>query len=103
MRDSILAGKLAAQWSCADNLILHGRRVHILETSLTLVAILKHASAAHEGVQKTLHRLCADFHVSCDRRLVAYLVRTCSIYQRNKTETLHPAVLLESLMVPSST
>lgn len=79
MPDNILEGELAAPWSCVDNLILHGRRIHVLETSPTLVAILKYAHMTHEGVQKTLQCLRADFHVSGDRRLMIWCILISSV------------------------
>ena len=57
--------------------------------------------AGHEGVQKTLHRLRTDFYIPGDRALVQDWVRRCSTCQRNKTETLQPAGLLQPLEVPS--
>lgn len=58
-------------------------------------------TAAREGTQKTLHHLRASFSVDHDRRLVADFVRTCMTCQRNKTEALQPAGLLQPLPVPS--
>jgi hypothetical protein len=58
-------------------------------------------SAGHEGIQKTLHRLRADFYIPRDRALVQDWVRSCATCQRNKTETLQPAGLLQPLEVPS--
>jgi hypothetical protein len=54
----------------------------------------------HEGVQKTLQRLRASFTLG-DNRFVQDFVRSCSVCQRNKTEHLHPAGLLQPLTVPS--
>jgi len=51
--------------------------------------------------KKTLHRLCREFVVDHDRRLVKEFVRSCFTCQRNKTEHLHPAGLLQPLEVPS--
>jgi hypothetical protein len=34
-------------------------------------------SAGHEGVQKTLHRVRADFYIPRDRALMQDWVRTC--------------------------
>ena len=51
-------------------------------------------TAGHEGVQKTLQRLRADFALDHDRRTVSDFVRACSTCQRNKTESLQPAGLL---------
>jgi len=39
--------------------------------------------------------------VEHDRRVVGDFVRSCAVCQRNKTETLHPAGLLQPLPVPS--
>ena len=58
-------------------------------------------SAGHEGVQKTLHRLRADFYIPGDRALVRDWVRSCVTFQRNKMETLRPAGMRQPLEVPS--
>ena len=58
-------------------------------------------STGHEGVQKTLHRLRADFYIPGDRALVRDWVRSCVTCHRNKTETLQPAGLLQPLEVSS--
>jgi hypothetical protein len=64
------------------------------------VVTLAH-SAGHEGVQKTLVRLRADFYILGDRQLVLDFVRSCDVCQRNKTPTTQPAGLLQPLDVPS--
>lgn len=58
--------------------------------------------AAHERIQETLHRLIDTFHIPGECALVQELVNSCKIYQWNKTKTLHPAGLLQPLMVASS-
>ena len=58
-------------------------------------------SAGHEGVQKTLHRLHADFYIPGDRARVRDWVRSCVRCQRNKTETLRPVGMLQPLEVPT--
>jgi len=55
---------------------------------------------AHEGIQKTLHRLRRDFIVDHDRTVVRDFVWSCAVCQQNKTESLHPAGLLQPLPVP---
>lgn len=71
-------------------------------TSAVLPDILQLAhTTGHEGVQKTLQRLCATFYLDHDRRTVSDFVRACSTCQRNKTEALHPAGLLQPLPVLS--
>jgi hypothetical protein len=68
-------------------------------THLQTVLQLAH-TAEHEGIQKTLQRLWRDFIIDHDRNAVGDFVRSCSTFQRNKTETLHPAGLLQPLDVP---
>lgn len=58
-------------------------------------------TVGHEGVQKTLHRLCADFHVPQDHKLVQELVRAYEVCQHNKSKQLHLAGLLQPLGVLS--
>jgi hypothetical protein len=48
----------------------------------------------HEGVQKTLTRLCSSFFTPGDNKLVWDFIHGCSVYQRNKTEHLHLVGLL---------
>jgi hypothetical protein len=82
--------------------LLHGSRVYVPNHGdLRHQAILLAHSAGHEGIQKTLHRLCVEFYVPGDRTLVADWVRMCTTCQQNKTETLQPAGLLQPLQVPS--
>lgn len=64
-------------------------------------ALLLTHSAGHEGIQKTLHRLRADFYIPRDRFLVADWVRSYITCQRNKTLTLLSAGLLQPLEVSS--
>lgn len=56
----------------------------------------------YEGVQKTLVRLRTSFYYPHASRLVRDFIKGCLVYQRNKTEHLHPAGLLQPLDVPSS-
>lgn len=58
-------------------------------------------TVGHEGIQKTLQRLRADFFVEHDRQCVREFVCACTTCQCNKTESLHPAGLLQPLDVPS--
>jgi hypothetical protein len=56
----------------------------------------------HEGAQKTLVRLRASFYNPHASRKVREFVKSCTTGQRNKTEHLHPAGLLQPLDVPHS-
>lgn len=55
----------------------------------------------HEGSEKTLHHVRAAFYNPHARRMVREFVRSCTMCQKNKTEHLHPAGLLQPLSVPS--
>jgi len=95
------AGELAAPWRADAGLLLHGRRIFVPDVGDLRHQVLQLAHAAgHEGVQKTLHRLRADFYIPGDRSLVQDWVRTCATCQRNKTEAFQPAGLLQPLEVP---
>jgi hypothetical protein len=52
--------------------------------------------------QSILHRLRFDFLLPGARATVHDFVSACSTYQRNKTEHLHPARLLQPLEVPTT-
>jgi hypothetical protein len=102
LRQQLEAGELEAPWRLAEGLLLHGRRIFVPDhDDLRHQVLLLAHSSGHEGVQKTLHRLRADFYIPGDRALVQDWVRSCEICQRNKTETLRPAGMLQPLEVPS--
>ncbi|KAK1644330.1 hypothetical protein QYE76_062135 [Lolium multiflorum] len=102
LRQRLDAGELAAPWHLADGLLLHGRRIFVPDQDdLRQQALCLAHSAGHEGVQKTLKRLRDDFYIPGDGALVRDLVGSCVTCQRNKTETLRPAGLLQPLDVPS--
>ena len=98
-----LAARTApAGWQLVDGLLYNGK-VFVPEDSSLWPQLLRAAhEAGHEGVQKTLHRLRASFYSSAAQRLVRDFVRGCAVCQRNKTEHLHPAGLLQPLPVPSN-
>ena len=96
------AGAHGASWTVHEGLILHNGRVFVPASSPLLDDVLQLTHiGAHEGIQKTLWWLRTEFYVEHDRRVVGDFVRSCSMCQRNKTETLHPAGLLQPLPVPS--
>ena len=84
-----------------QGLILKGTRVYIPPQCTSLQAVLQMShTSAHDGTQKTLQRLRRDFIIDHDRAVVRDFVRSCTTCQRNKTEALHPAGLLQPLDVP---
>uniref|UniRef100_A0A8I6WK04 Uncharacterized protein n=1 Tax=Hordeum vulgare subsp. vulgare TaxID=112509 RepID=A0A8I6WK04_HORVV len=102
LRQRLDAGELDAPWRLDEGLLLHGRRIFVPDHGDLRHQVLTLAhSAGHEGVQKTLHRLRADFYIPGDGAMVRDWVRSCVTCQRNKTETLRPAGLLQLLDVPS--
>jgi hypothetical protein len=83
------AGTLQGPCRLEEGLLLHGRRLYVPDHGDLRHQVLQFAhSVGHEGMQKTLHRLCADFYIPDDRVLVQDWVRSCSTCQRNKTKTL---------------
>jgi len=102
LRQAILDGQHDDTWRIQEGLILHRGKLHVSSSSNLVPVILELAhTSGHEGIQKTLHQLRNDFSVDRDRHLVHDYVRTCAVCQRNKTEALHPAGLLQPLPVPS--
>jgi hypothetical protein len=71
LRGCLDADELGAPWRLDDGLLLHGRRLFVPDHGDLRHQVLSLAhSAGHEGVQKTLHRLCADFYIPGDGALV---------------------------------
>lgn len=58
-------------------------------------------TSGREGIQRTLHRHCADFHVPGDKALGQAFVGNCAVCQQNKTSHLLPANHLQPLPVPA--
>lgn len=101
-KEMIANGTTSAAWTVVDRLVLHKGRVFVPSSSALWPQLLATAhGAGHEGAQKT-PRLRASFFNPKATRLVRDYVKSCSICQRNKTEHLHPAGLLQPLEVPSS-
>jgi transposase InsO family protein len=100
LHDNVTAIR-GSPWHSEHGLILKGNRVYVPPNSASLPAVLMSHTSAHEGTQKTLQRLRRDFIIDTDRTVVRNFVRSCTTCQRNKTETLHPAGLLQPLEVPT--
>lgn len=72
-------------WSSVDGLLLHKGRVFVPDTSplaSSIVATIH--DNGHEGIQKTLQRLRADFFIPRDRLKVREHVLVCLVCQQNK-------------------
>jgi hypothetical protein len=71
LRQRLDAGNLEEPWRMADGLLLHRRRIFMPDhDDLHHQVLLMAHSAGHEGVQKTLYRLHADFYIPGDQTLV---------------------------------
>ena len=94
-------GTAPAGWTVADGLLLFQGKAFVPDSSLHWPHLLADAhEAGHEGVQKTLYRLRQSFYNPHTHRRVRDFVKSCATCQRNKTEHLHPAGLLQPLPVP---
>ncbi|KAF2285343.1 hypothetical protein GH714_000208 [Hevea brasiliensis] len=98
---TVLAGTAADVWSFKQGLLFFKNRVYIPpeSPSVTLVMTALH-NQGHEGYQKTLHRITRDFYWRGMKHMIQDFVRACEVCQRNKTQTLQPAGLLQPLPVP---
>jgi len=56
--------------------------------------------AGHMGTHKTFSRIKKEFYWPGLREAVRAFIRECDVCQRNKSETLHPAGLLQPLPIP---
>jgi hypothetical protein len=86
-----------------DDLVICSGHIYVLASSPLVEELLATMhGAGHEGTQKTLHRLRADFFITGARTIVRDFVCGCVTCQKNKTEHLHPAGLLQPLGVLSA-
>lgn len=98
----VKADQLLDGWSCIYGLLLHHGKVFVPPPlSLVETLIAQAHGTGHEGIQKPLLRLRADFAIPRDRARVREFVWRCEVCQRNKIEHLRPSGLLQPLSVPS--
>ena len=102
LRHQLAAGTAPEGCQLVDGLLLYNGRVFVPEGSSLWPQMLCDAhEAGHEGAQKALHRLQGSFYNSRAHHLVRDFVQGCVVCQRNKTEHLHLAGLLQPLPVLS--
>jgi hypothetical protein len=102
MREEALAGKRGDKWKVVDGLLTIVGWVYVLASSAHVQTLLAAAhDIGHEGTEKTLHHLLADFYIPGARTSVREFVWACTVCQQNKTEHLHWAGLLQPLELPS--
>jgi hypothetical protein len=103
LRQEVRDGLRGKQWAVVDDLVTRGGRIYVPTSSPLVEELLATAhGAGHEGTQKTLHRLRADFFVPGAQTIIWNFVRGCVTCHKNKTEHLHPTGLLQPLGVPSA-
>lgn len=95
-------GMAVAAWNMVDGFIMHRSHVFVpLATSLWPQLLATAHGTGHEGAQKKLHRFCASYNPHASR-LVRNYIKGCDVCQRNKSEHLHPAGLLQLSLVAYS-
>jgi hypothetical protein len=78
-------------------LITVEHNIYVMASSPAVQELLASAhGAGHEGAQKTLHRLHANF-IPGTRSLIQDFIRACATCQRNKSDQLDPMGLLQPL------
>ena len=87
-------------WSLTNDLVTYDGWLYVSPASPLLQKIMATIHEdGHEGVQRTLHCLCQDFHFPDMRRLIQDFVCACTTSQQYKLEHLLHASLLLSLPV----
>ncbi|XP_055960653.1 transposon Tf2-1 polyprotein [Mercurialis annua] len=70
------------------------------KTGQQLIAQIR-ANSSPPGYQKTFTRIAADFYWPQMKKSIQDFIKSCGVCQKNKTEALQPAGLLQPLPVPS--
>jgi hypothetical protein len=100
LRLEVMRGDRGTDWAVVDDLVTYHGSIYISASSPSLQnALTTSHGMGHEGAQKTLHHLHANF-IPGARTNVHNFVRACATYLRNKTDHLNPAGLLRPLEVP---
>jgi hypothetical protein len=103
VKDEVSAGKHGDKWRVIDGLVTINDRVYVLPAFPSLPLIMASAhGVGQEGTMKMIHHLRADFFLPDKLAAVLHYVCACVVCQRNKTEQLHQAGLLQPLQVPSA-
>jgi hypothetical protein len=102
-REQIQKGVAAEWWSLVDDFVMYQGKNFMLASSRWWPIVLAEAhGTGHEGAEKTLFSLWASFYTPAAARLVKEFIQGCEVCQKNKTDHLHSAGLLQPLHVPSS-
>jgi hypothetical protein len=100
LHDRLTTGTAPEEWALVDGLLLYKGKIFVPDASTLWTPLLQQAyEAGHEGMEKTLHRWRASYKPQALKR-VREFVKGCTVCQRNKSEHMHPASLLQPLPVP---
>jgi hypothetical protein len=100
--EKLQAGEVQEGWSLHEELLLFKGKIFLPDASSLWPHLLSYAhDSGHKDIEKTLNHLKASFYNQHMLHRVREYVRGCEVCQRNKTEPLHPAGLLQPLPVPS--
>ena len=95
-------GETIGPWQYREGVLFFKNRLYILANSKLIPDIIgQFHSSAHEGHQKTLQRIRANFYWKGVKQQIAQFIRNCDVCQRNKSLNLTPAGLLQPLPVPT--
>jgi hypothetical protein len=101
LHNQLVAGTAPKDWSLVDDLVLFKGKIFIPEACTLWPELLSYAHSGHEGVQKKVMHWRGSFYSPHALRHVQEFVQGCAVCQRNKSEHLHLAGLLQPLLVPS--
>jgi hypothetical protein len=100
LSDGISTG-CATPWGKVDDMVTFDSKLYILSSFALLQEIVGDIhNDDHEGIQRTLHRLCHDFYAPNLRATVQECVKACLTCQRYKTDHMLPGGFLLPLPVP---
>lgn len=87
-----------------NEILLRMGCIYLSKTTGLKDQVLQHIhnspKTGHSGYHKTLHRARSDFYLPGMKNDIRTYVRECDTCQRNNTETIAPAGLLQNLPIP---
>lgn len=98
-------GEPNSQFTVRSEILLKKGRIYLSKISRFKDQIMRHIhnspSKGHSGYHKILHRAKTEFYWPSMKKDIRVYVRECDVCQKNKSENLAPARLLQSLPIPT--